>query len=214
MLEKLKELRRVVLRKLKLRPIDEVFKTLQKKGIRHFNTGLEVFGRTGEYHTMNYAGLVDELHVWEISGDCEAALKKNLPNAKLKITDSYKEIENTPLKFDLVVIDSHQGVFGNSYCEHFEMLPKVLRVLKDDSVLIFNLTDIIGLERSYPGDHSLHHSKRDQWYGQKNSSVLSHDFYLKHYLKYFNENGFDVKFSFIKKRNPVLSYMVMGLKRN
>ena len=79
MIEKLKQIRRKLLRKLKLRPIDGVFRKLRKKGLKNFETGLEVFGYNGEYHTMNYMKDVKQLHVWEFAADFEKPLKKTYP---------------------------------------------------------------------------------------------------------------------------------------
>jgi hypothetical protein len=214
MLGKVKELRRIILRKLGLRPIDKVFRKLKDKGYGRFDTGLEVFGYTGAYHTMNYSGLVKKLHVWEISPECETQLKTNLPDASIKITDSYSEIERTPLKFDLAVIDNHQGCFGEEYCEHFEMLPKVFPVLKQEAVIVFNIIpDFKNLERAYQGEHEKHRAKRKSWYRVSDSDKLSPEFLLAFYKDVCKQHHYETKFSFIVYRNSIVSYMVMALRK-
>jgi hypothetical protein len=215
MIEKLKQYRRFILRKLKLRPIDKVFKKLKEKGYNSFETGLEVFGYNGEYHTMNYQSFVKELHVWEWAADCEEALKQNLPKAKIKIIDSFKEIKETAVKFDLVVVDNHQGIFGDDYCEHFEMLPNVFGVLKDEAIIIFNiLPNINELQKMYKGSYSLHKAKRNSWYGKQDSDILSDTFLFDFYTKLCQKYNYTLNFSFIEKRNNVVSYMVVGLKKH
>ncbi len=215
MLTSLKEYRRILLRKLKLRPIDKVFKRLQEKGYKTFETGLEVFGYNGEYHTMNYQEFVKSLHVWELDANCEEPLKRNLPKANVKITDSYKEIKATDLKCDLVVVDNHQGTFGDGYCEHFEMLPQVFRVMKDEVVLLVNvLPNMNELKKRYGNDISTHIARRNAWYGKENTDVLSNEFLLDFYECFCKTNNFKVEFSFIQTRNKVVSYLVLGLKRD
>ncbi len=214
MIKKLKQFRRIILRKLKLRPIDKIFKKLKAKGYNSFETGLEVFGYKGEYHTMNYQEFVKELHVWEWAADCEDSLKQNLPKAKIKITDSYKEIKETTIKFDLVVVDNHQGIFGDDYCEHFEMLPNVFRVLKDEAIIILNiLPNINELEKMYNVDASAHKAKRNDWYKRIDTDMLPDTFFMDFYIKLFREYNYNVNFIFIEKRNNVMSYMVVGLNK-
>ena len=214
MIEKVKQIRRKLLRKLKLRPIDGVFRKLRKKGLKNFETGLEVFGYNGEYHTMNYMKDVKQLHVWEWAADCEKPLKKNLPNAIIKITDSYKEIKETLVKFDLVVIDNHQGIFGNNYCEHFEMLPEVFRVLKNEAVIIFNIIpEMNTLEKINRGDSTSHRRRRNEWYQSVNTDKLNERFMKNFYCKLSHKQGFNTQFSFFEKRNEAISYLVIGLKK-
>ena len=66
---------------------------LEKRKVRLKDLhALEVFGYDGTWHTTSYAFLVSTLEVWEIEQKHLEALQRNLPMAKVKITDSYEEI--------------------------------------------------------------------------------------------------------------------------
>ena len=214
MLNIIKELRRSLLRKLGLRPIDRVFKKLKGHGYAGFETGLDVFGYTGAYQTMNYARLVKDLHVWEINPECETHLRTNLPDARIKIVDSYREIEDFDLKCDLVVVDNHQGCFGEEYCEHFEMLPKIFRVLKQEAVIVTNvIPEFKELEKAYKGDHKMHKTARKEWYKVPDADRLSEKFLLEFYKKFCELHGYETIFAFIVRRNSIVSYLAMGLRK-
>jgi len=55
---------------------------------------LEIFAREGDWQTQAYADKVKSLEAWEINPAFESALRKNLPGAKILITDSIEELEN------------------------------------------------------------------------------------------------------------------------
>ena len=97
---------------------------------------LEVFGRGGDWHTTVYANKVKSLQVWEIDKKWKSVLKKNLPNAKIKIRDSIKTIvENLePSKFNLVIIDNPMNTWGTKkepdlYCEHFDFIKNIGNIM-------------------------------------------------------------------------------------
>lgn len=95
-----------------LTPMRKVIKKLKSQGVELKSlNGLEVFGFTGEYHTQDYFKSIASLEVWEINSSCEKLLRKNLPGAKIKITDSYKEIKTTSSKFNLIVFDNPISTF-------------------------------------------------------------------------------------------------------
>jgi hypothetical protein len=161
---------------------------------------------------MNYAHLVNELHVWELNASCESSLRKNLPNARIRITDSFREIESVKDRFDLIVIDNHQGLYG-IYCEHFEMLPKALSVLDQHSVIILNIIpDMNELIKMYGQVDKKHLERRKEWYGAEKMK-LEVPFIKEFYSNYFISKGFRVKELFIQKRNRVVSYLVAVLER-
>ena len=69
--------------------INDVFSTLEKSGIKLNELHvLEMFGRDGTAHVIEYAKKIKKLEVWEIDDKWEGDLKKNLPDAEIKIHDS------------------------------------------------------------------------------------------------------------------------------
>jgi hypothetical protein len=108
-------------RLLGLLPIRRVMKELTRRGVDlRSRRGLDLYGGSGERTTRHYARLLASLDVWEINPSCEAALRRNLPGARIKICDSYGEIRRADGSYGFVVLDSptsnHDG-----QTEHFDM---------------------------------------------------------------------------------------------
>ena len=93
-------------------PMREVVKRLQTDFDFSLSEAdaLELFAREGDWQTVSYASHVKTIEAWEIDSQFHEALKRNLPYAKIKITDTWKEIKTTPRKYDLIVADAPQGI--------------------------------------------------------------------------------------------------------
>lgn len=192
--------------------MNELIKKLEQKGIKFENlNALEVFGRAGDWHTTSYANKVKHLEVWEIDSKWENELKYNLPNAKIKIQDSIRTIYgNSDLeKFSFVVIDNPQMLYGPqsenlepSYCEHFEVLKKIDRIAASDSIIVFNVN-----LRPYDYEKwSQWKKRRENFYGNVDTSNMSLDFLLNFYKKFFENMNFKVIFyTFVKRKTPNLN---------
>ena len=113
----LTKIKRSVFHGLKLYPIYKVIDVINShyplKGCR----ALEAFAFTGELQARAYRHFPHYLEAWEIAEDCRPQLEKNLPNATIKITNSFEEILRCEKKFNFINVDTHQGIFGN-YCEN------------------------------------------------------------------------------------------------
>ena len=95
--------------------INDVFSTLEKSGIKLNELHvLEMFGRDGTAHVIEYAKKIKKLEVWEIDDKWEGDLKKNLPDAEIKIHDSVEMLNNgnNLSKYDMVIIDNTIPMFG------------------------------------------------------------------------------------------------------
>ena len=96
--------------RLGLLPIQRILAEGSRRGasVEQFRA-LEVFGCTGERLTKHCAPPVRSVEVWEIDPSLEPALRRNVPTATARITDSFAEIKTTPSRFDLVVVDNPVG---------------------------------------------------------------------------------------------------------
>jgi hypothetical protein len=125
--------------RLGLLPMQRVVKGLKRRGVdlssRH---GLDVYGGTGFRTTRHYAPLLRSLEVWEINSDFEAALRRNLPGAHIKITDSYEELKRTDRRYGYIVLDNPLETHGG-HTEHFDMFPGIFRAMDDDCVLVIHV---------------------------------------------------------------------------
>ena len=174
-------------------------------------SALDFFAREGDWQTVVYAREVGTIQAWEISPEFLPGLKRNLPDAKLCIVDSYSYGAQTKDRFDFVVLDNPQATFGpdGRYCEHFEALPVALRLLKPGAFLIFNLNWA-------PFNFSAHaewQRRRAEFYCVPDTAFLSLEgFLLPFYQRYFEARGFKVIQGFVQPRNDeYLAYAVYRL---
>ena len=214
-MKKLKKLRRTLLRYFETRPIHKVINLLQKNDYLVMNNTLEVFGYNGEYHTLDYIKYVKQLDIWEIAQDCEEALKKNLPHANVKITNSYEEIKTTNKIFDTIIIDNHQGIFGDDKCEHFEIIEDCFPKLSDKSVLIVNvITNILDSKYNIPKEVTDRHiERRKSFYSHQTGTLITKSYFEDFYMKMINERGFTTKHIFMVKRNYLVNYLVLCMEK-
>lgn len=205
----------IVRRGLRLEPIQKVLRKLNRKGVNLKDLdALEVFGYTGEYHTRFYAPYVHSLEVWEIDPRCEESLEKNLPTARIKITDSFEEIKRTGKKFDLVVVDNPMSIFGD-HCEHFNLFPDIFCITGNQAVLILNVipkitsTDRKNWPELFNEKHLAH---RRKFYKTENpDNVLLNDM-ISLYEGLFSENGYVMNWCFFQRRTSVY-YLVCRISK-
>lgn len=215
LIENLKTIRRRALRSLKMRAIHKVIRLLKKNNYLMPDNVLEVFGYKGEYHAQDYISYVKHLEIWEIDKSCEQALRNNLPYATVKITDSYYEIKVTPKIFDTIIIDNHQGLFGDGKCEHFEIIEDCFKKLSDKSVIIANvIPDLMVSKYVVPGQSTDQHiKKRKQFYSHPSGTKIFLSEMESFYSKLADKNGFNAKKIFFVKRNYLMTYLVLCLER-
>jgi hypothetical protein len=179
---------------------------------------LEVFGGTGELHTADYAPLVKSLTVWEINPELEATLQRNLPGARVRITDSLQETRTTREKFHLVVVDNPLFASEASLCEHFDFFPAIFRILADRSVLVLNVMPEVSprFQAEFPYlFNPFHLKKRGEFYDSANPENIPVEQMVPTYRSLAESCGFDLAWHFSKKRgkNIDVHFLVLGLHR-
>ena len=180
--------------------IKKICTTLEDKGIKLSSLkALDFFAREGDWQTQYYANKVKQVHAWEIDRRFEKKLRHNLPqNSKITIGNSFELILECDEKFDLVSIDNPQGVFGDEkqYCEHFEALPLIIRVLKKKSIIIFNV-------KTRPYNYLTQkdwQKKRNRFYKLEDCSNIEESFIKLFYEKLLSSYGYLTKYSFLNSR--------------
>lgn len=199
-------------RLLQITPTQQIFKDIEKKGVvLKGMKALEVFGGTGEVHTRDYASKVGSLEVWEIDLERENLLRKNLPQAKIKITDSFEEIKRTPNKYDIVVIDNYASFCGN-YCEHFDLFPAVFRILEDSAIIILNVTP--NVYESAKERYQDHLKRRKSFYKTERPENISFDEMIQIYDRLIQENGYHLRWNLFKRIHLFLYQMVLCISKD
>ena len=190
---------------VKINPMKTVVRKLENRGVNLGSmNALEVFGYFGTSHTTVYANKVSDLDVWEINPNCLFPLKENLRKANIKITNSYDELKKTTKKYDLVVIDNPMSIFADGlYCEHFEVFPDIFKVISNDSVVILNVIPKHTKKSKKIWKNTLKEDqlqRRKEFYNLESPENISKIQLKNYYERLFNNNGFNVEWSFFVKR--------------
>ena len=203
----------------------ELISKLAQKGVEleKFNA-LEMFGRNGTWHTSFFADKVKSIEIWEIDKKWRKKLEKNFPNSKIKILDSIKTIkeEENLKKFNLLLIDNPMNIFGQNqegskknYCEHFEILPEISKIIQDESLVIFNINRCPFDYDKYP----LWEQRREKFYSNANTNNMSLEFLHEFYANLFQKMGFRTIFYINTVRifyfeNDMIYYFAYYLKKD
>lgn len=209
-------------RQLKLRTMGKVLKELEKRGIRikKLDT-IELFARGGDWHTMDYAPFVKSVEAWEIDPVYKDTLKRNLPNAKIVITDSIKKIKETKRKFDFIISDNPEGVYGKNdeYCEHFDIFSDIFRLIDEKGIVMVNVFPKLN-KNVLRGNIRLEEiikkgwlERRKKFYNTVNPADISLHKMLGVYRKIIKSNGFELEWYFLQRRNAIVYYLVLGVKK-
>lgn len=164
------------------------------------STALDFFARDGGWQTVAFANEVSSVCAWEIDAQFLPQLKINLPtNAEITIGDSY-EIALRPEnqhRFDFIVLDNPQGIFGDAKCEHFEVLPLVLTLAKERAVLVFNVNI-----QPFNYDQNPSWAARRTAYYDRSAVQLPLDFIVDFYNHKLENLGLKVQSIFVENRPP------------
>jgi hypothetical protein len=194
-------------RKLHLTPMRRVMRELTRRGVDVSSLrALEMFGGNGRGHTVDYAPYVASTEVWEIDPAFAPVLRQNLPEATVKIVDSFAEIEVSQNKFDLVLVDPPYEMFGG-HCEHFDIFPGVFRILKPFSILVLcNVRLNVVMSTRYSDRHL---EIRKSFYEVDDPTRIPLDQMLKIYNQLFLRHGYESKWWVLQDRN-----LMYRLRRN
>jgi hypothetical protein len=205
-----------------LSPMEKVLFKLKYKKVKLRNLdALELFARMGTDHTLDYKNKVKSIEAWEIEESYEVALRYTLPEAKVKITNTFKEVKETNKKYGFVVCDNWMSTYGpnDAYCEHFELFPDIFNLLTNQAILIVNVIPFVSKpdKEKRPSLFNNEQLKRRKiFYKTEHPENLSLKEIASIYSLYANQNRYDVKWYFTEKRSnrPHVYYLVMSLQQN
>lgn len=107
------------------------------------------------------------------------------------------------------------NVFGNEignnvppYCEHFDFIKHINKIIADECVIIFNINKRPFNYEKYP----LWKKRRKEFYGTIDTSNMNRIFLLSFYKKLFKSIGYKTIFHFYVIRHEHLDYFVYRLK--
>jgi ribosome-associated toxin RatA of RatAB toxin-antitoxin module len=198
----LRSIKQEIFHRFKLYPVYQVIEQINKRFPLKDCHALEAFAYTGAWQTRAYKHFPAYLEAWEIDPACEAALKRNLPAAKIRITNSFEEVKRCTKKFSFINVDTHQGLFGE-YCENFEFYPLIFHVAADNCVVNLNVIPHASASwlKKYPDLFSAQHlARRKEFYQVADPSQVTLEQMLRRYGDIARENGYEIQWHYYKKR--------------
>ncbi|MBL7930753.1 MAG: hypothetical protein JNL60_02565 [Bacteroidia bacterium] len=210
----LRNIKRSMFHRLKLYPIYRVISAINSKYPLQGSVALEAFAYTGELQTRAFKKYPSYLEAWEISQDCETALRKNLPGAVIKIVDSIEEAKHCDKKFNFINVDTHQGLFG-PYCENFEIFPLLFRMMQDECTVNLNVMPEASEQwrKTYPGLFNKEHlERREAFYKTGDPEHVSLEQMLATYGRIAAEKGYKIIWHYYRRRT-LTYYLVLRFKK-
>ena len=199
---------------LRLYPVYRVIDAIHRRFPLAGCSALEAFAYTGAWQARAYSLLPGYLEAWEIDPSCEAQLRRNLPDAVVRITDSFAEVRRCEKRFDFINVDTHQGIFGE-YCENFEFYPLVFRIAKDEFVVNMNVIPFATAKwrRRYPALFNAEHlARRKAFYDSPDPANVSLSEMLAAYGRIAAENHYDIVWHYYRRRS-LTWYLALHLKK-
>jgi hypothetical protein len=202
-------------RKFRLNVMQKTLKEIQKRNIDLSNlNALDVFAGKGDWLTLDFNRAVRSLEAWEINPDFKKYLRFNLPNAKIKITDSYKEIMNI-IKKDFIVIDNHIYSPDSSHIEHFDIFPHIFKITNDEAIIIMNVLPCpsksdLTLYPHWFGD--IHINARKKFYQTEDPYHIDEQQMITVYSKLAQQENYKIDWYFFKKRNSI-KFLVLKINK-
>lgn len=197
------------------RPLKRIFRQIARyQDIRSLSV-LELFARKGDWHTIEYAGKVRALELWEINPEFAPVLASRFPRANVLIGDTYRRLQSSPRTFNVIIGDSpvseHEGHF-----EHFDIFPYVFGWLADDGFLILDIIPFVGdgARRAFPEAFgSAHMRARKAFYGYNRPDQIPIAEIIARYRSLCEEAGWTVQDTAIELRNDAISYLLLALRK-
>lgn len=172
----------------------EIFDWVAARGVQAGDlAGLELFAGDGRRQVQHYIDRLASLELWEVDEDLSARLRNNFPAARVRQTDSIVSIASGEGldRYDFVAVDNPLGTYGpdDRYCEHFDVVPTVHRLLRSPAVVLLNL-----VPRPYGASKQPRWmTRRSTYYGVDDVVDLDVDFLLTHYETRFEEVGWSTR---------------------
>jgi len=182
---------------------------------------LDIFAGDGEQSSLDMKKYISDIELWENNPEHELSLKNKFPNSIVKIVDSYSEIDNVKEKYNIVLVDNWPRILSG-YCEHFDLFPKVVNIMKNRSVLIILTMPKINNAKLFSKEHL---KLRKFFYNTDNAIEIPMVHMVKAYERFINENNFKLidwfcvdrwfLYKFTKWfRTKKLCFLVLRLEKN
>ena len=166
---------------------------------------LDMFARNGQLTVANYSHLVANVDCWELGPEHEEALRQ-YPNCReVRIGCSYQHATQVSSKYDLVVLDTPQGLHKDAYgsvrVEHFDALDFSAGLLKPEALVVLyvnkapynkNVVGTHGYDEYEEYDFDTWMEFRRRFYEVPNGEVVSEADAIAAYIRAFSRHSYKV----------------------
>lgn len=210
----LQKIKQTIFHGLKLYPVYRILSKINRQFPLKGCVALEAFAYTGNLQARAYKQYPSYHEAWEINEDCREPLKKNLPGAVVRITNSFDEVKKSSKRFNFINVDTHQGLFG-AYCENFEFFPLLFNLTRDECMVNLNVIPNADLKwkQKYPDLFNEEHLKRrSEFYKTNDPENVSFEQMLKTYSDIAVAHNYELVWHAFEKRT-LTWYLALHLKR-
>jgi len=195
--------------------MDTVMFFLRHKNFLRNYKALELFGWHGLNITVDYAPFCESIDFYEVDPMIVKVVrnihKKKYRNINVVMGDSIKLIQDEKMggDYDLIVIDSSDGTYGNGYCEHFDIFPEVFKSLSKEGIIICG---VIINARGFTITKEWIERRKD-FYNVDDGYLLNPDKLLKFYKALVPGGQFMIRDAFYIPRRSNMGFIVLVLNR-
>jgi len=177
----------ILRRFLGLLPYQKIFKRLQQN-IIDLNTwnALDIFAGDGKQSSLDMKKYINNIELWDNNPNFESNLKERFPNSSIKIVDSYEEINKTNNKYNIILVDNWPRIISGN-CEHFDLFPKIIELMKDTGILIILTMPEINNIALFSDQHI---QLRKTFYNVEDVAKIPMDNLVSTYKNFANQHGF------------------------
>ena len=165
------------------RCVDNIVRVASDNGII-LKSGIELFCGDGSLYTKELFNHLSEMTGIDISCEKGKKIQKECGSSFEFIQADTLQYIKTPHsdRYDLISIDNPLCIYGNNYCEHFEVLPQIRNLIKKKgkSILVFDY-----VTEPYNADNPLNRewlARRQQFYDSLDYNIdtqFAEDFYIR-----------------------------------
>ena len=208
-------------RRLHSTPMCALVADLKRRGVVLARLrALDVFGGHGRTQTVDFAAEVASLEAWEVCARKEESLRRNLPNAEIKIVDSFVEIKTTDRKFGFIVVDAPNALFGENdeRCEHFDLFADVMRLADPPAIVVLNVMPRVPwdvpwrLRRTGRGFFGQRHlARRSDFYRTDTPENVPFDRMISVYRDLVRQGGGRLDWHLFKRKSRSYYYLALAI---
>jgi hypothetical protein len=212
----LKSLYRRIRRALRLSPIQQVMKIVERRGSPLKDlTVLEAFAGDGQMQVVDYHKRVAHVSLWEWTTAKIAKLKEQFPAARVLQIDTFEQIKVETDAYDIVVLDASPK--SGNHWEVFDLFPWALNLVRQRTGVIVCTIMVErnpALLKQYPEcGTEAHRAARSRFYGipLASSDSLSEGCIRTAFETMAEAEGLTIGWAHLIPRNKYAAYFVFSV---